>query len=372
MAINSFLQSELVPGKLYSMPSAVTNASTLTSKLGRSAVATSEGLELDAGDGGAGQDSSWSLAAYQAAVPEDSMMEPAFRDSVFFRVVSRRPGRARQVKLPIAAGKTLSGNDICITLHVAPPSGKECSVSMEPKKTSVGVDPLSIMMVVVEDVDIDSLENGLLIWSREKAPSLVMGRFADDKLSDLFADLCKASALPASLAALTATDHDPRAILLLELQRHGLVQLASRSVGAATCRLTVFAVQHMGCAQRIVSPQRFFTSRENLQLEDKLPYELLLALADSGWCMRRAPTSIAAKSALPAHAAEAPPRIWYASGIDRNRCRLYPVVLLKSDFLFESGSLLEVRHCKGLLLQSNSGGRVGRDRALACGGQGRF
>lgn len=82
-------------------------------------------------------------------------MEPGLRDSVFFRVVSRRPGGASQVKLPIAASKTLSGNGMCITLHVAAPSRQGCGVSMEPKKTSVGADPLSIMTAAGEDVDID-------------------------------------------------------------------------------------------------------------------------------------------------------------------------------------------------------------------------
>lgn len=71
IAINSFLQGELVPGQLYSMPSAVANVGAPTSKLGSGAVVTSEGLELDFGDGDAGQDSSWSLSAHQAGVPED-------------------------------------------------------------------------------------------------------------------------------------------------------------------------------------------------------------------------------------------------------------------------------------------------------------
>lgn len=154
--------------------------------------------------------------------PSEEIAE-VVRCSVFFRVICLRPGMAKQVKLPVAAGRRLAKSDICITLHEQTVSGDGCFVCVEPKRTAIGGDPLAILSV--EGLDVASIEQGIRIWARHQAPQLFIGSFRGKGFSDLLDSLCRCGAFPDSSKAMLLSELDEQVALLQQLEAAGHVRM---------------------------------------------------------------------------------------------------------------------------------------------------
>ena len=100
----------LKPGKLYSVPARAFNAR----PLGHAGMAQHRNMDVD----GVG-DLELDVERYVIVqAPERPNVD---NESVFFRVISTRPGRGHFVDLPVAAGagRHLLADDMCLTVHQA-------------------------------------------------------------------------------------------------------------------------------------------------------------------------------------------------------------------------------------------------------------
>ena len=82
--------------------------------------------------------------------------------------------------------------------------------------------------------------------------------------------------------------------------------------------------------------------RPDIPFQDSKNHELLAALGDRGWLTRSAPSTKAQRAALPPHSQDSVCKVWYAIGLDLNRCRQYLLALLLSPELFAAGHLHKV------------------------------
>ena len=316
--------------------------------------------------------------AIDVDVEDDFSAAAGVDDELFFSIVKTNPGAWHIVQTSRAAASKLGKYDLCIARHavVGGSSLERCPlVCTKAMKSPSGGAPTSILEGLRE-LPVDVLRSGLLKWASSSSLRYTIEGWSSvcasqHAVADVVTKLVNCKALPgcAALQAFPADDlDDDETDIIVELFEHDFVDV-SRTDGPDSdspelVRLEKKALAHLSYCCELSSPTPALAVRDELPIEDRTAYELMMELENQGWEWSLLPSKDEDREALD-YKPTSTEKVWYTSGVSAHQ--EYLLCLLQAGTLWAKG-ITRIPHGAAQSVYRNllAGKNAPRRLALEC------
>ena len=289
-------------------------------------------------------------------------------DMTFFKVVPLRADRQKLVPMPAAHARRIRQHQLCVTMHHSRKVGASYLVAVEASRATSVQGPVSVLSVC--DANLEATRQHMQAWFRRKSSCYVLENVNDAvarRVEDSVSKLVACRAFPNTGQFLHVAQSDVSMIEQLELLQ-GLSLVCRSQEGpdsdASEWGFTVLGASRLRAATHVRSPEPVFQALTDMSqetLEAATSWQLFDALRRLGFQVRRKPKDKKAVLRLPRHTPQNLDLLWYIPNTSLSRCHAYMIALLRSEELFQGGTLTQVLHCQSaqyyqMILDGNHSG----------------
>ena len=263
------------------------------------------------------------------------------QETLFFRVVHRKPASMKTVRLPAASAGRIASDAMAITVHKAvdAPSG-DPFVHTQP--SIAGGCGVALFPDLVK-FELGTLQNNLLEWT---AAGPLQYHFGLLGICDCASEISTVNELVQNKAwpdGEEGVELHSSQDCIADLKHLGHIVRAPRG----GYRLTEAGMRALRCARVASDPQPALRLRSHLPLKDRTAYELAMALQDAGFQWRQLPRNTSQREKLAYRVDDASSALeWYTASTHLSRP--YLLCLLQAQTLRDSFGTESIPHWHGL------------------------